>query len=242
MVPEVMEEVSVLKARIKFKKYGAMKFIGHLDMMRYFQKAMRRAAIPIAFSGGYSPHMIMSFANPLGVGVTSDGEYFDIELRNSITSKEAIQQLQAVMVEGIDIIDFREIPEQGKTGMSIVSAADYLSSVKYGSFPNGWESKIETFLEQEHIFIVKKTKKSEKEVDIRPMIYKLFCQNEKLYMLIATGSVENLKPGLVMQALAQYFKIDLDHISFTHHRLDVYATDEGERSFVTLNSLGTKIE
>ena len=61
-----------------------MKFIGHLDIMRFFQKVMRRADIPIAFSGGYSPHMIMSFANPLGVGVTSDGEYFDIELAEDI--------------------------------------------------------------------------------------------------------------------------------------------------------------
>ena len=54
-----------------------MKFIGHLDIMRFFQKALRRADIPVAFSGGFSPHMIMSFANPLGVGLTSDGEYFD---------------------------------------------------------------------------------------------------------------------------------------------------------------------
>ena len=69
-----------MKIRIKFRKYGVMKFIGHLDIMRFFQKVMRRADIPIAFTGGFSPHMIMSFANPLGVGVTSDGEYFDIEL------------------------------------------------------------------------------------------------------------------------------------------------------------------
>ena len=61
-----------MKARIKFRKYGSLRFIGHLDVMRFFQKVMRRADIPIAFSGGYSPHMIMSFANPLGIGLTSD--------------------------------------------------------------------------------------------------------------------------------------------------------------------------
>ena len=55
-----------MKARIKFRKYGVLKFIGHLDVMRYFQKVMRRAGIPIAFTGGFSPHMIMSFASPLG--------------------------------------------------------------------------------------------------------------------------------------------------------------------------------
>ena len=77
-----------MKARIKFRKNGVMKFIGHLDIMRYFQKAIRRAEIPIAFTSGYSPHMIMSFANPLGVGLTSDGEYFDIELPSQSPAKK----------------------------------------------------------------------------------------------------------------------------------------------------------
>ena len=58
-----------MKVRIKFSKEGPMKFVGHLDTMRYFQKALRRAELPVAFSGGYSPHMIMSFAVPLGVGM-----------------------------------------------------------------------------------------------------------------------------------------------------------------------------
>ena len=87
-----------MKARIKFRKYGIMRFIGHLDVMRYFQKAMRRADIPIAFTGGYSPHMIMSFAQPLGIGVTSDGEYLYIELKEPVASDEAVKRLNQVMV------------------------------------------------------------------------------------------------------------------------------------------------
>ena len=95
----------MLKARIKFRKYGVMRFIGHLDVMRFFQKAMRRAGIPIAFTGGYSPHMIMSFAQPLGVGVTSDGEYLDIELGEEIDFIKAVEQLNEVMVEGMEVVD-----------------------------------------------------------------------------------------------------------------------------------------
>ena len=68
-----------MKVRVKFSKNGSVKFLGHLDTMRYFQKAVRRAGIPIAFSSGFRPHMIISFAAPLSVGVTSDGEYFDME-------------------------------------------------------------------------------------------------------------------------------------------------------------------
>ena len=115
-----------MKARIKFRKYGVMRFIGHLDVMRFFQKAIRRAEIPIAFTSGYSPHMIMSFAQPLGVGVTSDGEYFDIELTEAIASEQAVAQLNAVMVEGIEVTGFREISSDKKaSGMTIVAAADY---------------------------------------------------------------------------------------------------------------------
>ena len=69
-----------MKIRIKFSKQGAMKFIGHLDTMRYFQKVMRRADVDIRYSEGFSPHQIMSFAAPLGVGLTGSGEYLDIQI------------------------------------------------------------------------------------------------------------------------------------------------------------------
>ena len=114
-----------MKARIKFRKYGVMRFIAHLDIMRYFQKAMRRAHIPIAFTQGFSPHMIMSFANPLGVGVTSEGEYFDIELQGYISTKDAVKQLNEVMVDGVEVLNLVELPEGQKTGMAIVAAAEY---------------------------------------------------------------------------------------------------------------------
>lgn len=235
-----MGEVFVLKARIKFRKYGAMKFIGHLDIMRFFQKVMRRAEIPIAFTGGYSPHMIMSFANPLGVGVTSDGEYFDIELAEPVDMKAAVDRMNAVTVEGIEIVNMVEISDdKKKTGMSIVAAADYLSVVKTDAFGDDWKEKAETFLEMPAITIVKKTKKSEKEVDIKPMIYRFGVRGDSIYMRVATGSVENLKPELVMQAFSKYLGMNPEQLSFSHHRLDVYANvgTEEHKQFVSLDQV-----
>lgn len=240
-----MEEVYVMKVRIKFKKYGVMKFIGHLDIMRYFQKAMRRAEIPIAFSGGYSPHMIMSFANPLGVGVTSEGEYFDIEITEPISSKKAVEQLNGAMVEGMEVVSFLEIPDdKKKTGMAIVAAADYLSTLRQGEYPSNWKEKAEHFLSQDEIVVLKQTKKSEKEVDIKPLIYKFEVRDESIYMQVATGSVENLKPGLVMEAFAQYLGLEKEKVKFAHHRLEVYADigTEENRNLVSLESLGKEIE
>ena len=87
----------MMKIRIKFRKYGTMKFIGHLDVMRYFQKAIRRAEVNIRYSEGFSPHQIMSFAAPLGVGITSKGEYVDIEVLDTENSKKMVDRLNAVM-------------------------------------------------------------------------------------------------------------------------------------------------
>ena len=224
-----------MKARIKFRKNGVMKFIGHLDIMRYFQKAIRRAEIPIAFTSGYSPHMIMSFANPLGVGLTSDGEYFDIELTESIASKEAVRRLNEQMVDGMEIVSFVQIPDDKKSkGMSIVA----------GSLPENLAEKLEAFYAQNEICVVKKTKKSEKEVDIRPMIYKLECRDGKIYMRVAAGSVQNLKPELVTEAFVRYLGMDAEEVTFTHHRLETFAESEnteGKMILVPLDALGTEI-
>lgn len=236
-----------MKARIKFRKYSVLKFIGHLDVMRYFQKAMRRADIPIAFTGGYSPHMIMSFAQPLGVGVTSDGEYLDIELTEKISSENAVAQLNQVMAEGIDIVSFVEIPDEKKaSGMTITAAADYrvfllesaASSDLRLEIPARWQESIPAFLGQEQIVVWKKTKKSEKEVDIAPMIYEMRADAESIYLLLATGSEQNLKPDLVMETFLNYMGEEKRPLHY--HRIDIRAKSEAGK-LVPLSDMGKVI-
>lgn len=233
-----------MKIRIKFKKTGALKFIGHLDVMRYFQKVMRRAGIPIAFTGGYSPHMIMSFASPLGIGLTSEGEYVDIELSEPISSVEAIRKMNAVCVPEIQVLSFREISGEKKmTAMAIVAGADYLVRVKDENYPEGTEEQLTAFYAQDEITVMKQTKRSEKLVDIKPLIYQLSMKDDVIFMQLAAGSVENLKPDLVMQAFCEYAGISQENITFSYHRLEMYADigSEGNRELVTLESLGKEV-
>ena len=234
-----------MKIRIKFATQGVMRFIGHLDIMRYFQKAMRRAHIDIAFTEGFSPHMIMSFAAPLGVGLTSNGEYMDIEIRTPISSEDAIRQLNEVMVEGMKVLSFRQI-EEGKAGkaMSLVAAADYTVSFRPGYEPEGdWQSRLEEFIQKDSILVLKKTKKSEVETDIRPMIYQLSVKDDKVHMTLATGSAANLKPELVMSAFLKSEGLDLDPFALSVNRDDVYADigTEENRKLTSLESLGEDI-
>ena len=235
----------MLKARIKFRKYGIMRFIGHLDVMRYFQKAMRRADIPIAFTGGYSPHMIMSFAQPLGIGITSDGEYLDIELTESISSEAAVGRLNQVMAEGIDVVSFVQISEDKKeSGMTIVAAADYevtlLLSAKSMEetvpVPEEWKEKLAAFLEKTELKVLKKTKRSEKEVNIRPME----LTEAGIRMFLSAGSEENLKPDLVMETFLKDMGLPAEKYPFHIHRRDIYAkTPQG--GYLPLEDLGTLV-
>ena len=72
----------MFRLRLKFSKHGPIRFIGHLDVLRYFQKAIRRAGIDVAYSGGFSPRQQIGFAHPLSVGATSDGEYMDMNINS----------------------------------------------------------------------------------------------------------------------------------------------------------------
>ena len=103
-----------MKIRIRFAKEGVMKFIGHLDMMRYFQKAFRRSGVDIEYSQGFSPHQLISFASPLGVGLTSTGEYMDIFVHSSESSKAMIDKINKEMAEGVKILSFKKQENEKK--------------------------------------------------------------------------------------------------------------------------------
>lgn len=243
---ENIKEVSALKVRVKFAKDGAMKFIGHLDIMRYFQKAIRRAQIPIAFSGGFSPHMIMSFAAPLGVGVTSSGEYFDMELKEEMSSKEMENRFQAVMVDGMKVLSVRQIPDSKASAcMSLVAAADYSVRFREGKEPvTDWKERLQDFFAQESMVILRKTKRSEQETDIKPWIYQWELREDTIWMQLSQGSVHNLKPELVMEAFAKYVGTELAPFALMIHREEVYADlgNETTHKFVSLEELGTEIK
>lgn len=234
-----------MKIRIRFTKEGVMKFIGHLDMMRYFQKVFRKADIDIQYSQGFSPHQLISFASPLGVGITSEGEYMDIFVNSTKSSKDMIEQINSVMVEGTSITSFKHILDETKhsNAMSIIAAADYKVAFREGTMPEGLDqSVIDAFLAQDSIIVTKKTKKSVAETDIKPMIHELNFKDDALYMKVATGSAANLKPELMLSALYQMMGLTLDEYSLLIHRIDMYAIDPATQGFVSLDDLGENIE
>ncbi len=226
-----------MRVRMKFTKLGSIKYIGHLDLMRYFQKLMRRSDLPIAYSNGMSPHQIMSFALPLGIGDESIGEYADIELTGSVSSTEALLRLQEHSAEGIRILSFRELPDDAKNAMASVEAADY--EIRSDDFPEDIQSSFPDFMNREQIMVCKNTKKSSNIIDIKPFIFDYAFQNDALTLRLKCGSVNNTKPELVMQAFHEYLNTDFDEYTLKIKRIDLL-TLVNDR-FVSLNDIGREI-
>ncbi len=249
-----------MMVRMKFIKTGPVKFIGHLDIMRFFQKAVRRAGLDVEYSQGFNPHQVMSFASPLGVGLTSEGEYLDVSF-NSLPEKSiAIKTLNDAMNEFIQVTDMVELNNGAKNAMASVAAADYLVSLKdgYDFFTAGeFREKFTAFMLQENITILKKSKKSEKETDIKSFIYSYaFTDTEffgvdkkslaeeydngvQLYLRLSSGSVNNLKPELVTEAFCEYAGVPFNEFAFQMHRFELYTQTESG-SYIPLSEVGNE--
>lgn len=235
-----------MTVRVKFAKYGNMKFLSHLDVLRFFQKAVRRAGIDVTYSLGYHPHQIMSFAAPLGLGQTSEAEYFDMDL-NSMNSEEEVRDLLgAEMPEGFKVLDVCLLPEtppqtRKESVMALVSASDYLVLRKdeYLSELSNETilDKFKEFIAQDEIKVIKTTKAGDNEIDIRPLIYDIKLQAEPtelsgkhenglvIYMLLSAGQV-HIRPELVMKAFYDWLSEPYNQYEYHVHRIESYTGDK----------------
>ncbi len=226
-----------MKLRIKFAKYGSLRFVGHLDIMHYFQKAVRRAGIDIVYSRGFSPHQEMSFAQPLGLGATSEGEYMDIEVYSTPSSEEFCQRLNAVISPELRVVSVRLLPDDAKTGMAVIAAARYKVTLTHPGFSLLEGGRL--LQEAPSILVTKEGKKGASEVDIVPGIFEASFRDTEADLLLSCGSVFNLKPDLVMDTLFSLVHVTYPPFGYRIHRIDLYTkTEEG---FLPLEDMGTEI-
>lgn len=235
-----------MKIRIKFAKYGTMKFIGHLDMMRFFQKAIRRADIDIKYTEGFSPHQVMSFAAPLGVGMESFGEYMDIEVLSMTSTRDIKDALNQVMVEGVEVLSVTVLPEHAINAMASVAAAAYTIRMKNGNFPfDDLDKKLQDFYNQNTIPYTKETKKSTVELDLKQGIYELHTESDgAIYMLVNASSSGNIKPSMVLEKFCDFADAGISMEQCRVTRLETYTDSAGagmKQRFIPLAEVGTEM-
>lgn len=272
-------------ARVKFSKYGFAKFLGHLDIVRYFQKAIRRSGLNVRYSEGFNPHQLLYFAAPLGLGQTSDGEYMDAEFWEDYSADELMERLSAQMSEGFAIHEIVVLPDWEKNKkkesiMSLTSCADFCVAVKdmeveangikapYSKWICGelstpvmtlnyldpieeckvrikkFRYNMSKFLDRNEIVVEKTTKKNTKDVDIKPLIFAYGYEPEaiespenaavgishieeyengiRVFFKVSSGSVDNLKPELIMESYCKEMDIPYEEAALQYHRMETY--------------------
>ena len=217
------KEGSALKIRIKFTKEEPVKFLGHLDIMRFFQRCFNRAGVRMIYSEGFNPHQKLSFAMPLGLGITSSGEYLDCYIEDGQDLNEVKDHLNAVSGDGFRIISVKELSENAEKAMAAVAFASYDVTVCGEMSPNELQSGVDAFLEKETYIIHKKTKKKEQDVNIRPLVKELSADGQVMHMVLSAGSEDNVKAESVAQAVFHLMGIDYQREMITMKRLDLYA-------------------
>ena len=232
-----------MKLRIKFSKHGPIVFIGHLDMMRYFQKAMRRAEVDISYSGGFSPHQIMSFAAPLGVGIASNGEYMDIGVDSLTSAAQVKDALNAVMVEGVAIESVKLLDDNTLNAMASVAAAKYSINFREGCLPPvDFFSQIPDYCAQKEILVTKATKKGHKDIDLKPHIYEFTYDKDSntVSLMVDASSSGNIKPGFVLENYYRFCGKEAGEFDFLITREDTYTNigTEDTPNFVPLDYVG----
>ena len=187
------------------------KYVSHLDFVRVFGRAMRRAQIPIAYSEGFNPHPLLTFALPLPVGHTSECEILEIVLSEDLPTDEIVQKLNDVLPAGITVKE----AYAGKSRLKKLDNAKYI--VRAERHPES----VESFLAMDEVVVEKKTKSGIKETNIRPDIKEIKIMGDSMEMVLSAGSRANLKPEIVIKAMNKYIEgFDSGECSF--HRMEIY--------------------
>lgn len=163
---------------ITFSRGEELKYISHLDMMRLWHRAIRRAGMPLAYSQGYNPQPRIAIAAPLAVGVTSEGELIDVILEQKVSLDFFVKMLSAQLPDGINLIDIKDMWVRLPSLQSRVRFADYLLTVEKEMSVEDADRNLRALLERESLFWQHYRGAKIHKYDIRRLIDDLWIAQE----------------------------------------------------------------
>ena len=206
--------------RMVFEKTGSSVWISHLDLMRVFQRAFRRAGLLLKHSQGFTPRAIVSIALPLSVGMESQCELLDFELEDGTVP--AAEQINERLPAGIRVLEIYEAERKIKE-LSHLRAEVFMTYD--GGVPAGAEDEIRQLLSGEELIMEKHSRKGKTEVNILPLLknYEMFRPDENTIRMEVLVCAQNpaLNPQLLVAAVEQYLPQYKPDGSFCR-RLEIY--------------------
>lgn len=194
------------RLRVTFGKGEQVKYITHLDLIRLWERAFRRAGLPLLYSQGFTPHPKIAIAAPLAVGVTSEGELMDVELERRVNTVYCLKRLIPQLPPGIEILGIQEVSPRLPSLQSTVRFAEYrVRVITEESLPH-LQGRIALIMQATSLPRERPRDKEIRRYDLRPLIRDLWIHSFQpgaaiLGMLLQTDERATGRPDEVLAAM-----------------------------------------
>ena len=192
-----------------FEKTERLRHIGHLDIQRAVMRALRRSGLPVSYSKGFNPHILLTFASALSTGAAGRKEIMDVQLDKEVSPEEFISAMNGAMPPDMQLSFAKVIDDKHIALMAQVQAADYTITILDQEAAGKIVEALPAFLAQESIITMRKTKSGMKETDIRPLLLELSGDDCTLHALMTLTERLACKPNMLMEALSAFCGIDV---------------------------------
>lgn len=204
--PSDPSQTPTQRLRVTFKKGHQVRWIGHLDVARFWERAIRRADLPLLYSHGFNPQPKIQFASALPVGFTGREELMDIWLSPPQDPEEVKRRLQAQCPPGFEVLDVREVPLDEPSLQSQVREAEYEVRVEKAFLPEHWREDVDAFLAADEVWREKRRKKKRVRYNLRPLVLEFRQVGEEdewviFYMRVRSAEGATGRPDEVLAAL-----------------------------------------
>ncbi|MCL1796055.1 MAG: TIGR03936 family radical SAM-associated protein, partial [Clostridia bacterium] len=190
-----------------FEKSAQIRFVGHLDLMRAIHRALRRSGLPIRYSQGFNPHVLLSLASPLPVGVSGIQELMDVPLAGVLSEAYFLKTLRAVMPSSLPLTAARAVGDNHPKLMANLRTASYEATFHKSGAAKAMAEAIPAFLSRAEVQAVRRSKRGSVPCDIRPMLHCLSANGMgdavAMRFRVSLTERETLKPDLLLSALAE---------------------------------------
>jgi len=191
-----------MRIRITFSKQGALRYTGHLDLHKLWERAARRAELPLAYSQGFHPQPKMNFATALPLGFSSLCEVLDMRLEHDLPLDGLRERLNATLPSGIQVLNIEQVDERAPALQTQVASAEYEVRMIESGFGADMKRRIEEVMATESIIRTRR----EKQYDLRPLIEELSLAGDKIFMRLAAREGATGRPEEVLDVLGVAFE------------------------------------
>ena len=186
-----------------FEKGERIRHIGHLDIQRSVQRGLRRSGLPVAYSNGFNPHILVTFASALSTGACGKREIMDVTMAEPVSEEEFLEKMNHAMPSEMQFSEARAVDQKHPALMATLQAAVYDLLIRDPEQAEKLTAAIPEMLAHDSIPAMRKTKTALRECDIKPLIYDLRGEKNHIYATLVLTEKESCKPGMLMEALAR---------------------------------------